>query len=104
MGFIVTQTEEYDIEDQRTVTSYEIANNSDRQVTFGIHDKAWVAGNNPEMNVGFPSLLFETDDLEAEHARMSQAGIDVTPIMDHMGMIHFAFPDCEGNYIAITKK
>lgn len=99
MGFILTQTEDYG-----DVTSYEIASNANRDIIFGIHDKNWVAQANPGMNVGFPSLLFETDDLEAERERLLAVGVEATPIMEHQGMIHFAFPDCEGNYMAITKK
>lgn len=99
LGFIATDEQAYD-----NVISYEIANNENREVIFGIHQKDWVAGNNPGMNIGFPSLLFETEDLEADRERLVANGVEATPIMEHQGMIHFAFPDCEGNYIAITQK
>jgi lactoylglutathione lyase len=99
MGFVTLETADYG-----EVVSYEIAPNTDSETKFGIHDKNWVLKNTPGMNVGFPSLLFETDDLEVEYDRLTSAGVQTNPIMEFQGMTHFTFSDNEGNYIAITKK
>lgn len=98
MGFALLKTEDFG-----EAVSYEIAPSTDSATKFGIHDKEWVAKANPGMNVGFPSLLFEADDLEAEYDKLTAAGVTTNPIMEYQGMVHFTFADNEGNYIAVTK-
>lgn len=98
VGFVLLETADYG-----EAISYEIAPSLDATTKFGIHDKEWVAKANPGMNVGFPSLLFETDNLKAEYERLSQAGVTTNPIMEYQGMVHFTFADNEGHYIAIKE-
>lgn len=98
VGFVLLETADYG-----EAISYEIAPSLDATTKFGIHDKEWVAKANPGMNVGFPSLLFETDHLKAEYERLSQAGVTTNPIMEYQGMVHFTFADNEGHYIAIKE-
>ncbi|MEW4353396.1 VOC family protein [Streptococcus pneumoniae] len=98
MGFVLLDTADYG-----DAISYEIAPSKDAETKFGLHQKDWVAKNNPDMNVGFPSLLFETEDLEAEYERLSKAGVATNPIMEYQGMTHFTFADNEGNYIAVRE-
>lgn len=98
MGFVLLKTEDFG-----EAVSYEIAPSTDSATKFGIHDKEWGAKANPGMNVGFPSLLFEADDLEAEYDKLTAAGVTTNPIMEYQGMVHFTFADNEGNYIAVTK-
>lgn len=98
MNFVLLETANYG-----EATSYEIAPSTDAPIKFGLHQKDWVAKNSPEMNVGFPSLLFETTDLEAEYNRLIQAGIVTNPIMEYQGMVHFTFVDNEGHYIAVRE-
>ncbi|MBF0775323.1 glyoxalase/bleomycin resistance/extradiol dioxygenase family protein [Streptococcus azizii] len=81
MGFVLLETA-----DHGEAVSYEVAPSSDAATKFGIHDQQWVAKANPNMNVGFPSLLFETEDLEAEYERLTQAGVTTNPIMEYQGM------------------
>lgn len=98
MGFVLI--------DQATAgetQSYEIVATKDSQTKFGLHNKELVAQANPGMNVGFPSLLFEADDLEAEYERLTANGVNTNPIMEYQGMVHFTFSDNEGNYIAVRK-
>ncbi|MBF0778049.1 VOC family protein [Streptococcus cuniculi] len=98
IGFVLLETADYG-----EAVSYEIAPSTDAAIKFGIHDKDWVAKANPTMNLGFPSLLFETEDLEAEYERLSKAGVATNPIMEYQGMRHFTFADLEGNYIAVKE-
>lgn len=81
VGFVLLETADYG-----EAVSYEVAPSSDATTKFGIHDQQWVAKANPTMNVGFPSLLFETKDLEAEYERLTQAGVTTNPIMEYQGM------------------
>lgn len=98
MGFVLIDSAESD-----GYMSYEIAPSVNSATKFGIHTKELVAKANPGMNVGFPSLLFETDDLEAEYKSLTDAGLTTNPIMEYQGMVHFTFCDNEGNYIAIRQ-
>lgn len=98
MGFIIT-----DQADSEGFKSFEVAPSLDSATKFGIHNKDMVAQANPGMNVGFPSLLFEADDLEAEYKILTENGVATNPIMEYQGMVHFTFQDNEGNYIAVRQ-
>lgn len=98
MGFVIT-----DQADSEGFKSFEVAPSLDSATKFGIHNKDMVAQANPGMNVGFPSLLFETDDLEAEYKTLTENGVATNPIMEYQGMVHFTFQDNEGNYIAVRQ-
>ncbi|MFI3886994.1 VOC family protein [Streptococcus parauberis] len=98
MGFVIIEQAEGEGH-----MSYEIAPSQESNVKFGLFNKGLVAAANPEMNVGFPSLMFETDNLEAEYERMTAAGVTTNPIMEYQGIVHFTFTDSEGNYIAIRQ-
>lgn len=98
MGFVIT-----DHADSEGFKSFEVAPSLDSATKFGIHNKDMVAQANPGMNVGFPSLLFEADDLEAEYKTLTENGVATNPIMEYQGMVHFTFQDNEGNYIAVRQ-
>ncbi|CAM4125645.1 glyoxalase [Streptococcus penaeicida] len=98
MGFVIT-----DQADSEGFKSFEVAPSLDSATKFGIHNKDMVAQANPGMNIGFPSLLFETDDLEAEYKTLTENGVATNPIMEYQGMVHFTFQDSEGNYIAVRQ-
>lgn len=98
MGFVIT-----DQADSEGFKSFEVAPSLDSATKFGIHNKDMVAQANPGMNVGFPSLLFEADDLEAEYKIFTENGVATNPIMEYQGMVHFTFQDNEGNYIAVRQ-
>lgn len=98
MGFVIT-----DQADSEGFKSFEVAPSLDSATKFGIHNKDMVAQANPGMNVGFPSLLFEADDLEAEYKILTENGVATNLIMEYQGMVHFTFQDNEGNYIAVRQ-
>lgn len=98
VGFVLV-----DQAQQEGTSSYEIAPNKESAISFGLHNKEIVTAANPGMNLGFPSLLFETDHLQAEYERLTTAGVATNPIMEYQGMIHFTFSDNEGHYIAVRQ-
>lgn len=98
MGFVIT-----DQADSEGFKSFEVAPSLDSATKFGIQNKDMVAQANPGMNVDFPSLLFEADDLEAEYKTLTENGVATNPIMEYQGMVHFTFQDNEGNYIAVRQ-
>ncbi len=98
VGFSLLETSEYP-----GATSYVIAPSEKAEAQYGIHDKNWVATNNPGMNVGFPSLLLATDDLKKTYDELTARGVTTHPITEHQGLIHFSFADNEGNYVAVQE-
>lgn len=99
LGFVLLETNDYG-----QAISYEIAPSATSATKFGIHNKDWVAQNSPGLALEFPSLLFETDDLEAEYQRLTASGVTTNPISEYQGMVHFTFADNEGHFIAVTQK
>nr|WP_276931750.1 VOC family protein [Globicatella sulfidifaciens] len=84
-------------------TFYIIAPKLDSEVQFVLHDKAEVVKMNPRMNLGIPSILFTTDDLQGTYQHFIANGIQANPPMD-LGLFKvFNFADHEGNYFAIRE-
>lgn len=83
--------------------SYEIAPSKNSATKFCLHDKNWVIKNNPQMNVGFPSLMFEVENLEETYNKLTEKGVNTNAIMEFGGLRHFTFSDNENNYIAVKE-
>ncbi len=59
--------------------------------------------DNPDgLDLATPSICFHAADLEATHARLTERGVEVTPVGDHHGQRNFAFSDPEGRWFAFT--
>ncbi len=56
------------------------------------------------INTGTPSMAFYAEDLKAEHARLTESGVNVTEIMEHQGMTVFTFFDEEKQAFAMLQK
>lgn len=83
--------------------SYRIAPKKDSEVALVLHDRLLVRSQQPEMNLGTPSLLLETRDLAATHAAFVEKGIVTQPIVELGDMKVFAFCDREGQYFAVRE-
>lgn len=84
-------------------TSYIIAPKMDSEVQFVLHDKNEVAKMNPGMNLGTPSILFTSEDIEATYQQFIEKGINANPPMDLGFFKVFNFADHEGNYFAVRE-
>lgn len=84
-------------------TSYIIAPQVNSEVQFVLHDKAEVAKMNPGMNLGTPSILFTSEDIEATYQDFIAKGITANPPMDFGFFKVFNFADHEGNYFAVRE-
>jgi catechol 2,3-dioxygenase-like lactoylglutathione lyase family enzyme len=51
-----------------------------------------------------PSMCFHVNAIEAEHQRLTVAGVVVSPIGDHFGTTTFAFSDPEDRWFAVISK
>ena len=58
---------------------------------------------NPEMNLGTPSLMFQTTELDEVHSKLKAKNGFVGDIMDHGGKRTFNFADLDQNYFAIQE-
>lgn len=85
------------------LVSYLVAPKKDSQVQIVLQEKAQVAELSPELDLGTPSFLMESADLDATYQFMLDRGVLVMPIVDLGLMRVFNFSDLEENYFAIRE-
>ncbi len=68
-----------------------------------LFDKEFVRATSDIPNLGSPSFLFSTYDINETHQQFKDNGINVSEIMDMGGLIHFTFTDLEDNHFAIRE-
>lgn len=90
-------------QEQGPQVSYIIAPKADSEVQFVLHDKAEVAAMNPEMNLGTPSILMTSLDVEKTYQDFVSRGVKANPVMYLGFMKVFNFSDEEGNYFAVRE-
>ncbi|MEH7504639.1 VOC family protein [Neobacillus drentensis] len=83
---------------------FEIAPTKDAQTSIVLHNKELVAQFSPEVNLGTPSLLFFTKDLDQMYKDFSDKNITVGEVVNVPEGRVFNFADDEGNYFAIVEK
>lgn len=82
----------------------EIAPSKDSETTIIVHDKEVVAKMSPDLNIGTPSLMFFTDNVDQLHKEYSDRGITVGEIVELPAGKVFNFADNEENYFAVMEK
>ncbi|MCM3767002.1 VOC family protein [Neobacillus niacini] len=82
----------------------EIAPTKDAETSIILHNKEFIAKMSPELNLGTPSLMFFTKNLDQLHADLSNKNITVGEIMNMPSGKVFNFSDFEGNYFAVMEK
>lgn len=82
----------------------EIAPSDQAETSIVLHDKTLIAQMQPEMNLGTPSLMFYSNDLEQLYASFKEKQITVGELVTMPGGRVFNFADAEGNYFAITER
>ncbi|PKR83359.1 VOC family protein [Heyndrickxia camelliae] len=83
---------------------YEIAPTEDSETSIILHNKELVAKMSPEINLGTPSLMFFTEDLEALYKGFKDKNITVGEIVNMPSGKVFNFADDEGNYFAVMER
>lgn len=82
----------------------EIAPSKGNETSIILHNKEFVARMSPGMNLGTPSLMFVTEDLEKFYSDLSDKGVKVGELVN-MGHIRvFNFADGEENYFAVMEQ
>lgn len=82
----------------------EIAPTKEAETSIILHNKELVAKMQPELNLGTPSLLFFTENLDKLHNDLSNKNITVGEIVNIPSGRVFNFADSEENYFAVLEK
>lgn len=82
----------------------EIAPVKDSQTSIILHDKEVVARMSAGVNLGTPSLMFFTDDLDQLYADLSAKHVTVGDIVEMPTGRVFNFADNEKNYFAVMER
>ncbi|QSF47884.1 VOC family protein [Paenibacillus tianjinensis] len=82
----------------------EIAPAQGASTTFVLHNKQLIAEMQPELNLGTPSILLYSDDLDGLYQDFQKKGITVGDLVNMPGGRVFNFADDENNYFAVMEK
>lgn len=82
----------------------EIAPTKEAETSIVLHNKELISKIQPELNLGTPSLLFFSKNLDQLHSELSNKNVTVGEIVDMGFRIVFNFADSEGNYFAVMEK
>jgi len=82
----------------------EIAPSENAETSIILHDKEFVAKMSPGMNLGTPSLMFFTDNLDELYSSLSNKNVKVGDIVTMPSGRVFNFADDEENYFAVMEK
>jgi lactoylglutathione lyase len=82
----------------------EVAPANNGATSIVLHSKALVAKMSPEVNLGTPSLMFYSDNLDQLHDDLSNKKVTVGEIVEMPFGRVFNFADAENNYFAVLEK
>ncbi|ARJ37724.1 glyoxalase [Sporosarcina ureae] len=100
VGFIII-TDEDNGQGMRWI---EIAPTKEAETSIILHNKAIISEMQPELNLGTPSLMFFSEDLDKLHSTLSNKNITVGEIVTMPSGKVFNFADSEQNYFAVMEK
>lgn len=82
----------------------EIAPTEGAETRIILHNKEFVAKMSPGLNLGTPSLMFFSENLDELHSNLSNKKIKVGEIVNIPSGRVFNFADNEENYFAVMEK
>ena len=82
----------------------EIAPSKEAETSIILHNKELIAKMEPQLNLGTPSLMFFTENVDKLHEDLSNKNITVGEIVDIPSGRVFNFADSEENYFAVIEK
>ncbi|PEO40896.1 VOC family protein [Bacillus wiedmannii] len=100
VGFSVTAIENSE-QGMRWIT---ISPKNDAETSIVLHNKEVIAKMSPELNLGTPSLMFFTNDLDQLHNELTNKNVTVGQIVTMPFGRVFNFADNEKNYFAVTER
>ncbi|QHJ69121.1 VOC family protein [Planococcus halotolerans] len=81
----------------------EIAPSEDSATTIVLHDKEVISKMSPELNLGTPSLMFYTDNVDKLYADFKERGVTTGELVNMRMGRTFNFADDEENYFAVME-
>ncbi|MEH7343164.1 VOC family protein [Bacillus sp. JJ1532] len=100
VGFIVVS----DQDNGQGLRWIEIAPSQGAETSIVLHNKELIAKMQPELNLGTPSLMFFTENLDQLYKDLSDKHVTVGEIVNMPSGRVFNFADDEKNYFAIMEK
>lgn len=82
----------------------EIAPSKEAATSIVLHNKELIAKMQPELNLGTPSLMFFTKNLDQLYKDFTEKNVTVGEIVTIPGGRVFNFADNENNYFAVMEK
>lgn len=82
----------------------EIAPSKESETSIILHDKEAIAKMSPKLNLGTPSLMFTTENLDKLYTKLTNQNVTVGEIMEMPTGRVFNFADSEQNYFAVMEK
>src|SRR6476620_5608887 len=82
----------------------EIAPTKEAETSIILHNKELIAKMQPELNLGTPSLMFFSENLDQLYKDFSDKNITVGDMVSMPTGRVFNFADNEGNYFAVMEK
>jgi lactoylglutathione lyase len=82
----------------------EITPTNEAETSIILHNKEFIAKMEPELNLGTPSLMFFSENLDELHNDLSSKNITVGEIVNMPSGRVFNFADNEENYFAVMEK
>ncbi|MDR7315472.1 lactoylglutathione lyase [Brevibacillus nitrificans] len=82
----------------------EVAPTKEAETSIVLHNKELVAKMSPGVNLGTPSLMFFTDNLEELYSDLTKKNVKVGEMVSLPSGKVFNFADGEENYFAVMQK
>jgi lactoylglutathione lyase len=82
----------------------EIAPTEESETSLILHNKQLIAEMEPEMNLGTPSLMFFSDNLDELYKQLLNENVTVGEMVNMPSGKVFNFADSENNYFAVMEK
>ncbi|MBS4177750.1 VOC family protein [Lederbergia citrea] len=83
---------------------FEIAPTKDAETSIILHNKELIAKMQPELNLGTPSLMFFSENIDQLYKDLSEKNVKVGEIVNMPSGRVFNFADNEENYFAVMEK
>lgn len=99
MGFQVISQQE----NEQGMKWIELAPVANVETTIILHNKQLIAKMQPELNVGTPSLMFFTENVDELYRDLTAKGVTVGEIVSMPSGKVFNFSDSEDNYFAVME-
>ncbi|MEH7814775.1 VOC family protein, partial [Bacillus toyonensis] len=82
----------------------EIAPTQDAETSIILHNKEVISKMSPELNLGTPSLMFFSENLDQLYTDLTNKNVTVGEMVTMPSGKVFNFADSEGNYFAVMEK